>query len=176
MPGSLLCRHWRFLSVQCGLCVCGQAAMGGGMGVVGPGAGAGAGPGAHDRQAAALDAFQARVAPQLIEAVQQGASVQQLAEMLQIPENQAAEVMQVVQEGVSVLALLHFAQNLLLCNKLCKTRAVSMWHVSVRYQTPLQLLWQLRKHASCNTACVTRPLPHNIKQWCLFLFMVLSGV
>ena len=97
-------------------CRCVQAAMGGGMGVVGPGAGprAGAGPGAHARQAAALDAFQARVAPQLIEAVQQGASVQQLAEVLQIPENQAAELMQGVQEGVLVLALLHFAHHLLL--------------------------------------------------------------
>ena len=76
------------------------------MGVVGPGAGprAGAGPGAHDRQAAAMDAFQARVA---IEAVQQGACVQQLAEMLQVSENQAAELMHVVQEGVLLLALLH---------------------------------------------------------------------
>ena len=60
--------------------------MGSGMGVVGPGPGprAGAGPAAHDRQAAALDAVQAHVATQLIQAVQQGASVQQLAEMLQV--------------------------------------------------------------------------------------------
>ena len=76
-----------------------QAAMGGGMGGMGHGAGA------DDVQAMAMDALQARIAPQLIEAVQRGLSVQELADMFQVPENQAAELMQVVRAGVPMLTL-----------------------------------------------------------------------
>ena len=79
--------------------------MGGGMGNMGPGAGAGP----DDVQAMAMDALQARIAPQLIEAVQRGIGVQELADMFQVPENQAAELMQVVRQGV----LMHLLQ----CNK-----------------------------------------------------------
>ena len=74
----------------------------------------GMGHGADDVQAMAMDALQARIAPQLIEAVQRGISVQELANMLQVPENQAADLMQAVREGV--LTLIAFLR---LCKAFC---------------------------------------------------------
>ena len=73
---------------------CLQAAMGGGMG---------AGVGGQDLQrlqaAERLQAIQAEIAPQLIEAVQGGMGNNELAGLLNIPEDQAAALVQVVREG-----------------------------------------------------------------------------
>ena len=93
------------------------------MGGVGPGAGAGP----IDAQAMANDALQPLFAPQLIEAVQRGISVQELADMFQVPENQAAELMQVVREGVLMFALV---QHLLQVRKPLKLDAASILYRS----------------------------------------------
>ena len=76
--------------------------MGGGMGGMGPRAGP------DDAHAMDRDARIAGIAPVLIDAVQRGLSVQEVAEMIQIPENQTAHLMQAVREGVSTrIAFLH---------------------------------------------------------------------
>lgn len=66
------------------------------MGGMGPGAGAG------DPQA--MDALQAHVAPQLIEAVQGGITAHELGDLLFIPEDQAAALIRVVREGEMMLS------------------------------------------------------------------------
>lgn len=58
---------------------------------MGPGAGAG---GVH-----AMEALQANIPPQLIEAVQRGIDAQQLADVLQISADQAAALIQAVRDG-----------------------------------------------------------------------------
>ena len=65
------------------------------------------GPGAGARGAQAMEALQADVAPQLIEAVQQGITAQQLAQMLHIPADQAAALIQTVRQGEDLLT--HFS-------------------------------------------------------------------
>lgn len=81
--------------------------MGGGMGGMGPGAGV------DDVQAMAVDNLHhgrgqfapfGPLAPWLIEAVRGGISVRELADMLQVPEDQAAALMRVLREGVMLTA------------------------------------------------------------------------
>ena len=76
-----------------------QAAMGGGMGGVGPGVG----PQEMQQMQAMAHALQEEVGPQLVEAVQAGMTDAQLAEMLDIPADQAAELIRVVRAGRAML-------------------------------------------------------------------------
>ena len=77
-----------------------QAAMGGMGGGMGEGMGGGMGPGGGPQQMQAMaHALQEEVGPQLIEAVQAGMTDAQLAEMLDIPPEQAAELIRAVRAG-----------------------------------------------------------------------------
>ena len=70
-----------------------QAAMGVGVGAQGwP-------PLEEVMQRRGLQALQAEIAPQLIQAVQAGMTNDQLAELADIPADQAAELMRLVREG-----------------------------------------------------------------------------
>lgn len=137
--------------------------------------GVGHGAGADNVQAMAMNApIEARIAPQLIDAVQRGMNVQELADVLGVPENQAAELMQgmregVLREGVSTL-IAFFCPYKTFCSVMSHPKVmqqvccIGLQYFAARSSRPkpqiLKFLQQLRMYASYNTACIIECCTH----------------